>query len=118
MLVEEEMRRSIQFCRSQALWWREQIGKRTGICSELEEGLCAYALEQADLEDDRAALWERQWAPIRSHAASIWEKALGDVEIEDPGLVVPLVVDLDVEDTDEALLGIDWGGDEHLSWDD
>lgn len=80
----------------------------------LEEGLRAYADEQADLEEQRAARWEKRWGPIRSHAERMWEKALGSVEVED---IEPLNVELEVEDTDEALLGIDWGAEDDSEYD-
>ncbi|KAK1221816.1 hypothetical protein PQX77_015369 [Marasmius sp. AFHP31] len=67
-LVEEEMRRSIEFCHHQARWWERQIGRRADIPAWLQEGLTAYAKEHVDTELKRAAKWEESWAPIRMHS--------------------------------------------------
>ncbi|KAJ8092812.1 hypothetical protein PM082_023641 [Marasmius tenuissimus] len=49
-LLEEEMRRLIQFCFKQSGWWREQIGRRTEVPVYLAEGLTAYAKEHEEVE--------------------------------------------------------------------
>lgn len=49
LLVQEEMRRVLETFKYQANWWENQNGRRTGISSEVIEGLSAYACKQASL---------------------------------------------------------------------
>ncbi|KAJ7833212.1 hypothetical protein B0H14DRAFT_3087705 [Mycena olivaceomarginata] len=73
LLLEEEMRRVLEFCRWKAKWWDNQRAARTGVPGPLAEGLWAYATEQAAREREWAAQWEGKWAA----AVSV------EVELED-----------------------------------
>ncbi|KAJ8090814.1 hypothetical protein PM082_024727 [Marasmius tenuissimus] len=70
-LIEEEMRRSIQFCFKQSGWWREQVGRRTEVPEYLAEGLTAYAKEHEEVEMAQGLRWTRSWAKIRSRAKEV-----------------------------------------------
>ncbi|KAK7051669.1 hypothetical protein VNI00_004648 [Paramarasmius palmivorus] len=58
ILVQEEMRRALEFCRYQARWWMSQSSCRADIAPELSEGLQAYSYQQAQMELQRAQMWE------------------------------------------------------------
>ncbi|KAK7030436.1 hypothetical protein VNI00_014007 [Paramarasmius palmivorus] len=73
LLVDEEMRRSIEFCRWKAGWWEQQKGRRNDVEQWLGEGLNAYASEQAFMETSRAIVWNRQLFSIRERAKVIRE---------------------------------------------
>ncbi|KAG7087076.1 hypothetical protein E1B28_013058 [Marasmius oreades] len=64
MLVEEEMHRSIEFCKFQSEWWKQQINRRPNIPSWLQEGLTAYASEHSEVELVREVRWTNSWAAI------------------------------------------------------
>ena len=73
MLLDEEMRRILQFCDWKELWWRDQQYARELSPDEktLREGLDAYAEKQMALERDIAQSWEAKWSKIRERAAPI-----------------------------------------------
>ncbi|KAL0069537.1 hypothetical protein AAF712_003195 [Marasmius tenuissimus] len=92
-LVEEEMRRGIEFCHWKAQWWNQQIGQRDGIPLYLEEGLKAYAREHSEEETERAIVWAQAWAPICERAKVILRY------LSDPryNAVLPTLTPLEVE---------------------
>ncbi|KAJ7435889.1 hypothetical protein B0H11DRAFT_1755463 [Mycena galericulata] len=66
VLVEEEMRRTIEYGYWSAGEWMARIPKRVGeVTLEVEEGLKAYALEQVDREMRTCAVLQEKWAGIR-----------------------------------------------------
>ncbi|KAG6805596.1 hypothetical protein H0H92_014788 [Tricholoma furcatifolium] len=67
MLVEEEMRRVLEYCRWRADWWERQECRRTAS-PLLQEGLIAYVTEQANIERSRASAWQAQWEDLRARA--------------------------------------------------
>ncbi|KAJ7262384.1 hypothetical protein C8J57DRAFT_1183875 [Mycena rebaudengoi] len=75
-LLEEEMRRVLQFLRWHAGWWREQIGLRPEIDAAQREGETAYALRQASLKEALAARFEQKWVGV---AELIRQGRAGDV---------------------------------------
>ncbi|KAK7045518.1 hypothetical protein VNI00_007350 [Paramarasmius palmivorus] len=84
LLVNEEMRRCIEFCRWKAGWWEQQKG-RSDLEAWITEGLDAYASEQAFSETSRAINWNRQSFSIRERAKVIWnwvDNPTDDLEIE------------------------------------
>jgi hypothetical protein len=97
-LVEEEMRRSLEFGRWLGSWWMQRASIRTGITSQLQEGLIAYAGEKADMEHRRIISWEMTWATIRERAQLVLKSHLKDRE-GDGGILVPkLTVEIDIDD--------------------
>ncbi|KAK1223408.1 hypothetical protein PQX77_013717 [Marasmius sp. AFHP31] len=106
-LVEEEMRRSIQFCYHQARWWERQIGQRPDVSPWLQEGLTAYAKEHIDTELRRAAKWEESWAPIRMHSRHVLQ-ILSDPKFNAILPTVPLLeVEIDMDEGMENLIDDD-----------
>ncbi|KAJ7207760.1 hypothetical protein B0H12DRAFT_1034419, partial [Mycena haematopus] len=71
ILLEEEMRRVLQYCAWKASWWDQRADARTGVAPELAEGLRAYATEQAARERSWAASWEVKWAAVRARAREV-----------------------------------------------
>ena len=71
--MDEEMRRTLQFCRWKENWWREQVSLRQLDASEhiLLEGLKAYAERQAALEHSIYVAWETKWSKVRLRAGPI-----------------------------------------------
>lgn len=59
------MRRVLEFCSWKASWWKEQVFLRENLSGPLEEGLCAYAAEQADMEQRIRTAWTAKWADAR-----------------------------------------------------
>ncbi|KAJ7429396.1 hypothetical protein B0H11DRAFT_1768213 [Mycena galericulata] len=68
ILLEEEMRRTVEFGLWRAAWWREQTGAEPPS-EEVGEGLAAFAEECARTELKRAEGLERKWAPVREKAS-------------------------------------------------
>ncbi|KAL0576148.1 hypothetical protein V5O48_005839 [Marasmius crinis-equi] len=101
-LVEEEMRRSIQYCHWQAAWWTEQATRRTDISPWLKEGLEAYAKEQCNTETRRAIRWSGCWAPIRERAKEILKYVSDPAFQGDLPLLESLEIKLSLDDDDEA----------------
>ena len=100
-LVEEEMRRSLEFGRWLSSWWMQRASIRTGTTSHLKEGLIAYAGEMADMEHRRIISWEKTWASIRERAQVVLKRHLMDKD-GDAGIPVPkLTVEIDIEDEQE-----------------
>jgi hypothetical protein len=96
VLLEEEMRRVLEFCRWKAKWWENRRAARTGVPGLLAEGLWAYATEQAVREREWAAQWEGKWAAVRTRAA---------VALTDELVDVTQAVSVEVELEDEVAYG-------------
>ncbi|KAF8188524.1 hypothetical protein K438DRAFT_1764272 [Mycena galopus ATCC 62051] len=69
VLVEEEMRRVLEFCVWKAKWWRKKAEPGEDcdgvtVSAELAEGLAAYALEQAAREEAWLAAWGAKWEKV------------------------------------------------------
>jgi hypothetical protein len=102
VVVDEEMRRVLQFCNWKAEWWLNQVPLRTGLPIPLAEGLKAYAEEQADLERRIHLAWTAKWACARELAQPIKAAVMGDESIDPAlddvqGVVVELELDIDEE---------------------
>lgn len=101
-MLDEEMRRVLEFCVWKEAWWVEQIPRRE-VFGTLAEGLSAYAQEQADLERRIAATWKVKWTSARQLAEPIlrefwgWEPPVAHQEgIEGQ----PIIIELDIDDDD------------------
>ncbi|KAJ7453814.1 hypothetical protein FB451DRAFT_1342514 [Mycena latifolia] len=63
-LLEEEMRRIVEFLSWRARWWREQVGRRgLGEGAQLE-GETAYALRQATLQEELRDRFLADWVDV------------------------------------------------------
>ncbi|KAF8058561.1 hypothetical protein FPV67DRAFT_1565454 [Lyophyllum atratum] len=94
MLLEEEMRRVLEYCEWRASWWEKEGSHRESGSASLNEGLRAYAAEQVEVERSRAELWRQRWAPVRERA----KEALRD-KLQEHFDVIE--VELDIEESEE-----------------
>ncbi|KAG6823380.1 hypothetical protein H0H92_010437, partial [Tricholoma furcatifolium] len=63
ILLEEEMRRVLQYTEWKAFWWAERASQCAMDSSSQAEGMVAYALEQAAMERCRSNIWHARWEP-------------------------------------------------------
>jgi hypothetical protein len=64
-LLEEEMRRVLQFLEWRASWWRAQIGVRAeGQSEELREGHVVYVHTQAAYMEGLRTKFQTQWKDV------------------------------------------------------
>jgi hypothetical protein len=64
-LLEEEMRRVLQFFEWRADWWRAQVGLRAGGQEgALREGHAAYAYKQAGYMDGLRTRFREEWSSV------------------------------------------------------
>lgn len=97
VLLDEEMRRVLEFCHWKAAWWMEQVPLREDVSGPLAEGLQAYAAEQADMERRIHSVWAEKWAGTRELVRPIIEAVLGVVPTE-PAQEVVGSIELDIEE--------------------
>ena len=92
MLLDEEMRQSLDFCWRRAQWWKSRMHGRTEVSVHVAEGVSAYALKQSEAEEQRAMRWAIQWSAIRGRAQSILKSQASDNDDNDwwPELVVDI----------------------------
>ncbi|KIM91411.1 hypothetical protein PILCRDRAFT_607 [Piloderma croceum F 1598] len=62
ILLDEEMRQVLEYCKWKEDWWIKQVPCRGDVSARLTEGLHAYAEEQADLERRIHSSWTTKWA--------------------------------------------------------
>ncbi|KAJ7763723.1 hypothetical protein B0H16DRAFT_1661737 [Mycena metata] len=106
VLVEEEMRRTIQYGYWEAGEWIKRSTARTdGVDEVLQEGLKAYALEQVHREAMTCDQLKEKWAPWRERGQQYLARQTVPIE----AFVAPVeernAADEDDEDEDEALPG-------------
>lgn len=109
-LLEEEMRRTLSYCRWRVSWWSQQTERLGSVGPALAEGLVAYAMQQMSFETRRAATWETKWFSVRSRAHLI--KQLGFGEEESTASVPEVDVDLDDDEDWDGVEGDDDEDDE------
>ncbi|KAJ7734861.1 hypothetical protein B0H16DRAFT_1664965 [Mycena metata] len=80
ILVEEEMRRTIQYCLWKARWWEERLDVRRDITPAPVEGLRAYGLEQVARERAWAETWGARWEP--DHVEDVDEQVFAPIEVD------------------------------------
>lgn len=115
ILLNEEMRRVIEFCDWKAEWWMKQARDGRQVESEaLADGLQAYASQQARQELRIAERFATKWLVVRGNARSIINKVLGvahapPVSLVDAG-TDPIVIDVldDEDDPDHEALDSDF----------
>ena len=61
LLLKEEMRRVLVFLEWKSEWWLQWQGLRKGLPQDLDEGLKAFALGQADLQKRLASHFREIW---------------------------------------------------------
>jgi hypothetical protein len=105
VLLDEEMRRVLEYCHWKAAWWMEQVPLREGVSGPLAEGLRAYAVEQADMEERVIVSWTAKWAGARELAAPILIAANGSTATEPDQEMAPVptpIPELDIDGEDEG----------------
>jgi hypothetical protein len=100
-LIDEEMRRALDFCSWKVKWWEQQVHRRVTSLSHLQEGLVAYATENAAAERHRLMSWSNAWAPVRQRAAQVLEIHLKDRE--DAAALTMLDVEVEADECDDNL---------------
>jgi hypothetical protein len=85
-LVEEEMRRVLEFLRWKADQWEARMEERlsTGLDEVLEEGLIAYARRQAQTTLALRARFQENWRSVPSYIA-LGRAGLGQVPQDQAG---------------------------------
>ncbi|KAF7357237.1 CxC2 domain-containing protein [Mycena sanguinolenta] len=102
VLVEEEMRRTIEYGHwAEGTWAQRESGRAGQVELELQEGLVAYAREQQWRERETCQMLERKWAGVRAKGRAYLARETA------PG--VEVVVD------DEEEYGLDGGDDDEGS---
>lgn len=71
-LLREEMQRTVKFLKWRLQWWKDKPTSWPGVPEEVSEGIQAYAMEQADIQQDLAASFKL-----------VWETPLADFEDDD-----------------------------------
>ena len=107
ILVDEEMRRVLEFCRWKTEWWLEQVPLREGLRPQLAEGLHAYAEEQADMERRICLSWTNKWSRARELAAPILQAALGAVPavLGQDAIAGSVMMEVDIEEEHDGAAG-------------
>ncbi|KAJ6566718.1 hypothetical protein B0H19DRAFT_1025332 [Mycena capillaripes] len=60
-LLEEEMRRVLQFLRWRSQWWAKQVGRKPGLDGPQLEGEMVYAIRQERLQIEPHDLFKMDW---------------------------------------------------------
>ncbi|KAJ7867492.1 hypothetical protein B0H14DRAFT_2572780 [Mycena olivaceomarginata] len=92
VLVDEEMRRTIEYGAWMAAQWRMRAGARTVDSPALAEGLRAYAMEHVRREEETCRRLAKQWAGLREKAKDYL------AGVKDVG--VDVVIDIGAEEED------------------
>ncbi|KAJ7161942.1 hypothetical protein C8R43DRAFT_880650 [Mycena crocata] len=109
VLVDEEMRRTIEYGAWSACEWEVRATARTaGLTAALEEGLRAYAMEHVAREHETCSRLSVKWSGLRAKAKSYLE----ELTEEDDTVVILDLDDDNATDTDEDS---DVEGDEEVN---
>lgn len=101
------------YCGWKADWWKNEGRRAQDLDSPaLEEGLHAYAAQQAHQEQSMAANFARKWGVVRRNARSIIDGVQGSAETNSVSPItresmesIRIDVDVDQDDPDhEAML--------------
>jgi hypothetical protein len=84
ILLEEEMRRVIQFCNWRSEWWKERSHISPSTDQLVVEGSIAYAQENETREHRMAAKLQALWSAVRARARNV----LVDDSDQQPGDVI------------------------------
>ncbi|KAJ7825807.1 hypothetical protein B0H14DRAFT_3088537 [Mycena olivaceomarginata] len=83
ILLDEEMRRVLEFCEWKALWWDQRVDCDRDVAPALAEGLHAYALGQAARERAWQSAWRAKWGAVELDADEGEEDGYASEEEED-----------------------------------
>ncbi|PPR02839.1 hypothetical protein CVT26_009581 [Gymnopilus dilepis] len=112
LLLREEMRRVLKYLDWKAKWWRDRTSSRSDISSSLAEGIQAFALAQADVQDLLADHFRKLWdTPLQSLDGTIpsseetgQENDDGDGEDDDSDSGESEVEEAQEDEDDEPIL--------------
>ncbi|KAI0083018.1 hypothetical protein BDY19DRAFT_901053, partial [Irpex rosettiformis] len=62
-LIQEEMRRVIDFFEWKAKWWHQRVGQRENVTLALSSGLAGYAEKQASMYEELSLKFYNMWVP-------------------------------------------------------
>ncbi|KAJ7613253.1 hypothetical protein DFH06DRAFT_1274591 [Mycena polygramma] len=76
-LVEEEMRRVLEFLAWKSLWWLEQIDQRPDVVADeiLREGFTAYARRQSRMQTELRSRFVESWKDVPHADGAVPEEA-------------------------------------------
>ena len=102
ILLDEEMRRVLEFCSWKASWWKEWVSLRAKLPGALAEGLCAYAAEQADMELRIRTAWTTKWASARQLAQPLLQGIVAGIPMQEEvvGSIIQEDGDSNADDSD------------------
>ena len=102
ILLDEEMRRVLEFCSWKASRWKERLSLRGKVPEPLAEGLCAYAAEQADMEQRIRTAWTTKWASARQLAQPLLQGFVAGIPMQEAvvGPVIQADGDGNADDSD------------------
>ncbi|KAK7055702.1 CxC2 domain-containing protein [Favolaschia claudopus] len=86
-LLEEEMRRVLQFLEWKAAWWTALVGQREAVVSDavLNEGFTAYAQRQSRIQLDLRARFQENWRDVPAYIQMGRDSASAIPEEEEDG---------------------------------
>jgi hypothetical protein len=131
LLVQEEMRRVVEYLNWRAAWWRERSSLRTDADSSVLSGIFGYANKQAAICSRIGEQCARYWLPrLKSKGITpTWVShfpSLSDLPPVVPpssksrGVDNEIEVDLEVDEEDDSEddIDLDYDGDEDFNLDD
>lgn len=108
VLLDEEMRRVLEYCSWKADWWMQQAhGGRQVESPVLKEGMKAYAAEQAHQENRMAETFASKWRSVQENARFIIDRVLGITDVTAPlpshvhAFADLISIDVDVDQDDQ-----------------
>ena len=104
LLLKEEMNRVLKYLDWKASWWRKSASVQFDVSRELSEGIRAYALTQADVQDRLARRFKAMWeAPLNAPDDSTSENNSDEDESSDSESEVEILAREQniVQDSDE-----------------
>ncbi|KAK7046263.1 hypothetical protein R3P38DRAFT_2507036 [Favolaschia claudopus] len=106
-LLEEEMRRTLQYLQWRSDWWKQQIGRRGLADGPQLEGETSYALRQAAIQSTLAEEFTKEWRGLDELIRRGRAGELVDGAGEAPGTAAAAAdSDEESEEEDEAILAL------------
>jgi hypothetical protein len=106
-ILEEELGRTPVYADREAIKWQSRAELRTGLEPALQEGIRAYALEQAAMETQTATLLRTNWAPILAKAAAYRQGT-------DSPEMAEIVIDMEAEADNDGIALAEGGDDIYM----
>ncbi|KAH9484782.1 hypothetical protein JR316_0001684 [Psilocybe cubensis] len=104
MLLKEEMRRTLAFLEYRKQWWLKRKSAWTGVRKDLLEGISAFAISQADIQDSLAQHFRALWAtPLVDGFSQTQGDDVDDDEAEGEEMEEVEIQDNDEEDVDDIV---------------